>query len=81
VTFDSGHIEAYIAKSLAAAHVVEPTAAWYLTQIEGIEGLSKMISNPFVLRIVVDVLPSILKGSASKDFSDVYEAFAYRWFD
>jgi hypothetical protein len=70
--------------------VVEPTAAWYLLQIEGIQGLSEMISNPSVLRIVVDVLPSIVKGNASKDsaaekmklsFSDVYEAFAYHWFD
>ena len=51
--------------------------------INSITGLRDLISNPFILRIVSDALPQLMKDfghSHRIQRNDVYEAFMAQWF-
>ena len=64
----------------------------YWRYILGVEGLKDMIRNPFLLRIVTEVLPGIVSSHEEKGDEegmmkpmkllrkDIYDAFVLQWF-
>lgn len=86
--FSRSQVENYVGRYLAK----HPESIWtqkqYMEKFEEIEGVSTMMTNPFVLSMLVKFLPDIIKEHENTDSKEklkivqnqVYKAFADAWF-
>ncbi len=88
--FDQGQIDHYLQKIAQL-----PNAEWkdwqkYRTTIDSIPDLKNMISNPFLLQMICDILPGIVANHTEKKQSidtikllraNIYDEFTQQWFE
>lgn len=87
--FSPSQIDEFIATSISLGGVRWKSVKRYRDEIDNIPGLNELITNPFILKIVIDVLPTIveqqLKSSPSHPQTltrfDLYQTFIDAWFE
>ncbi len=87
--FDQGQIDHYLQKIAQLPNVVWKDWQKYRTTIDRIPDLTNMISNPFLLQMICDILPGIVANHTEKKQSihtikllraNIYDQFTQQWF-
>ncbi|KAF9145812.1 hypothetical protein BGX30_006584 [Mortierella sp. GBA39] len=91
--FSKAQIQQYVEEYVKELPTVDPlqdrpswTADEYMDKLNGIKNLIDLVSNPFLLTVALDALPSIVESN--KDLSAImitrvqlYDSFVKRWFE
>ncbi|CAL5993303.1 WD40_repeat protein [Hexamita inflata] len=82
VPFNKDQINQYVQNVIQNAQIEKFTIKQWNSIMSGIKGLDQLITNPFILSIVVQIIPS-LNSSTRKDINllQIYETFITQWFD
>ncbi|KAG9063574.1 hypothetical protein KI688_004459 [Linnemannia hyalina] len=91
--FSKAQIQQYVEEYVKKQPTVDPlrdrpswTANEYMDKLNGIKNLIDLVSNPFLLTVALDALPSIVESN--KDLSAItitrvqlYDSFVKRWYE
>ncbi|CAL6061036.1 WD40_repeat protein [Hexamita inflata] len=82
VPFNKDQINQYVQNFIQKTQIEKFTIKQWNSAISDIKGLDQLITNPFILSIVLQIIPS-LNSSARKDINllQIYEMFIKQWFD
>ena len=83
VPFGPSAVQLYIEEYCRLHPDPKHPAKWCISEIKSVRGLQELVSNPFVLTVVVKVLPELHHSGVGRlRRSDVYEqyiAYHFRW--